>query len=291
LRGSEFAAFHAATAACLVLAWLSGTRRGRWFVPATGLTALLLVAVLLTGRRKMLAQLALFLVLFLYLEARARGRSGRVLTTLAAIGLVGGLVSIFAAPDRGSGGLTPYLVRGGSVLDDALERILSMTIGSFEGVVANVGFFGAGAGIASQGSQYSASAARLWSNTEGGLGRVLAELGVPGLFLLLALGVAGLAVLRRIVRFASRIDTADAHLVRGIVALVPSHAAVFASAQQLYGDPFVLCVLGALLGLCLGYPPALALETRAARARGVARHADALSLPLEPAAPRALSRA
>jgi hypothetical protein len=91
----------------------------------------------------------------------------------------------------------------------------------------------------------------------------MVELGVPGLALLIALGWATTQSLRNVARFAARLDAPDSHLVLGLVAILPSNAAVFVSAQQLYGDPFVLTVLGAIFGLALGFPPAKALELRA----------------------------
>jgi hypothetical protein len=69
--------------------------------------------------------------------------------------------------------------------------------------------------------------------------------------------------LRNVVRFAARFDAPDSHLVLGLAAILPSNAAVFVSAHQLYGDPFVLTVLGAVFGLALGFPPAMALAARA----------------------------
>lgn len=264
LRSSEFAAFHSATAACIALAWASGVRRPKVLVPVGLLTSVLLLAVLVSGRRKMLAQFALFLVLFLFLEARARGSRGRVLTAVAALGIAVGILAVVSAREGTSGDLQPYLLRGGSVVGESVERLTMMTVGAFSGVFANVGFFGAGAGIASQGTQYyNSSGPVIWSNPEGGLGRVMVELGVPGLALLIALGWATAQALRNVARFAARLDAPDSHLVLGLVAILPSNAAVFVSAQQLYGDPFVLIVLGAIFGLALGFPPAKALELRA----------------------------
>ncbi|HVS10402.1 MAG TPA: hypothetical protein VMS76_11050 [Planctomycetota bacterium] len=274
LRSSEFAAFHAATAACIALAWISGARRLKGLIPVGMLTGLLLLAVVLSGRRKMLAQLGLFLVIFLYLEARSRGRRGRVLAAVTFVGIVGGLIFMLSAQEGAIGGLEPYLARSGSLVGDSVERFTSMTVGSFAGVVANVGFFGAGAGIASQGSQYyGGGRSVIWSNAEGGLGRVLAELGIPGLLLLFLLAWAGSKALRRVARFAARSDSRDARLVLGLAAILPSNAAVFVTAHQLYGDPFVLVVLGALFGLAAGFPASLALS-RCASPRPL-READA----------------
>ena len=53
-------------------------------------------------------------------------------------------------------------------------------------------------------------------------------------------------------------------LVYGLVAFIPSHALVFTTAHQVYGDPFVLLVLGAFFGFAderaprrrAGSPPA-----------------------------------
>jgi hypothetical protein len=163
-----------------------------------------------------------------------------------------------------------------------------MTVDAFSGVLANVGPLGAGAGVASQGTQYVGSGGPvIWSNAEGGLGRVLAELGLPGLALLAALGWASLAALRRAARCAARIESPDAHLVFGAAAIVASNAVVFVSAQQLYGDPFVLVVLGALFGLALGFPPATAFALRARPAAPVEAAPESRPRSLRPLAPPA----
>jgi hypothetical protein len=86
--------------------------------------------------------------------------------------------------------------------------------------------------------------------------------------------------LQRVAGFAARLDAVDSHLVLGLIAILPSNAVVFVSAQQLYGDPFVLIVLGAIFGLVLAFPPAAALARHAGRWR-----------PRPPAAVAAVTRA
>ncbi len=107
---------------------------------------------------------------------------------------------------------------------------------------------------------------------EGGLGRVLAELGLPGLFCLLWLAIGLLRIIRAIVREARTSRRRQAVLIYGLVSFIPSHAVVFVTAHQVYGDPFVLLVLGAFVGFAMSARRIAALEAvRAARAR-IGRH-------------------
>ncbi len=68
---------------------------------------------------------------------------------------------------------------------DATDRASPMTIESFGWVVAQNGPMGAGAGTGSQGAQHFGGGAEIVGGAaEGGLGKIVAELGFPGFFLI-----------------------------------------------------------------------------------------------------------
>jgi hypothetical protein len=124
-----------------------------------------------------------------------------------------------------------------------------MTIDNFKFIIARNGFFGAGAGMGSQGAQhFGGGAAVVGSSAEGGLGKVLAELGVPGLFLLLwAGGQLALYVWRALKRM-HRGDSNRVLLASGTLAFLAVNGVVFTTAHQVYGDVFVLLILGWFTG-------------------------------------------
>ncbi len=254
LRTPETAAWHLAAGACLLATWTVAARtpRVRW-LGGFG-TAFLVAAVLLTGRRKMLGELALFAVLFALLVVQDRRGSSRILQ----LGAAALLAAILGAQLLQSGEHAPvggYVERGLSVVADSVERLNLMTIGMFRGIVLRNGFFGAGAGTGAQGAQYFGGGVQLVGGAaEGGVGKVLAELGVPGLLVLLWLFVAAGRTLLRVARFARRAPAHEALRIYGLVAFLPANAAVFLTAHQVFGDPFVLIVLGLVTGSVLAYP-------------------------------------
>lgn len=147
-----------------------------------------------------------------------------------------------------------YVQRSSTVASDSKERFLLMTGGMLLYVIDRNGFFGSGAGTGSQGAQhFGGGSVLVGSAAEGGLGKVLAELGVPGLILLLWLVVsAG----RYVYAAAKHIkpDESVATLAYGIIAFLVANAVVFTTAHQIFGDVNVLLTLGLLAGILLRTP-------------------------------------
>lgn len=272
MRSSEVAAFHAGAAACLALtlATLAHTRRGQ--VLYASLVPLFLLAIVLGGRRKMLAQFALYMLTFLFLLVRSRRAFSRVTSLVSSLALVLVLVTVpLLLTESRQGTLTPYLDRSASIFGEAVERIESMTVGSLSIVLSITGVLGSGAGTTGQGSQYFGGSEEIVNApTEGGLARVLAELGLPGLICLVWLGIGILGIVRSVVRDARQLSTSQSVLLYGLVSFIPSHAVVFVTAHQVYGDPFVLLVLGALLGFAMSTRRVNALAAVRARVQAAA---------------------
>lgn len=255
MRSSEIAAWHLAAGACWLTAEAARARGWLRQVTLMAGVAALLVAILLTARRKMLAAYVLFLLvflLFLIWQRRGLGRLGRV----SFASLLGGTVLlqllVFSGEIRE---IAPYLGRGASVLTESSDRLWSMTFQQFRWVVAANGWWGSGAGTGSQGGQYFGGGVdRVGAAAEGGLGKVLAELGVPGLLLLLWLGLVlargGLKILR-LLRLRPP-EEAVPYLALG--AFLPANAAVFFTAHQVFGDPFILILLGWMAGAIYALP-------------------------------------
>ena len=144
------------------------------------------------------------------------------------------------------------VVRGQDRTDEIIERIQNVTFGAFPYIIEENGFFGSGAGTGSGGAQYYGGGdERVGLAAEGGLGKVLAELGVPGIFLFFWLGWRFAALVWRTLSMAARGDSEVAKLVFGVTAFLAANAIVFASAHQVYSDPFILLLLGSCLGFIL----------------------------------------
>ena len=269
LRTSEIAAWHAGTAVCfIVILWVSARKKPEYHWLAGFATVLLIIAILLTGRRKALAAIGLFIVFYGFLLAHfkhgARKLATFVLISLAAAGVL--IETKVVSDDR----VSPYHVyfeRGRTTTGfNSIERVKSMTINSFRWVLEGNGFFGAGAGTGSQGAQhFGGGAGIVGSSAEGGLGKILAELGVPGFVLMLWIVFVVLRAVWPFTRQLTRGDPETATVVMGLEAFLAANAIEFATAHQVFGDPFVLIMLGLSFGfvLAMGKPQVKAGVVRA----------------------------
>ena len=89
---------------------------------------------------------------------------------------------------------------------------------------------------------------------EGGLGKITAELGLPGLAIVLWFGVAAMRYGWHVLVFVSGRATEVARLAYGLVAFLVANLAVFFIATQLFGDLFVLIILGLVAGFFVATP-------------------------------------
>jgi hypothetical protein len=260
LRSPEVAAWHAATSICMILLLFFVARQKVSFLWVAGLsTSFLLIAILLTGRRKFLVEVFLFVGIYYVFLIWFRKNMTSALLLLGAITLV--FVSfIYFSPEE-IAGIESYTERGASVQSGVGERVYLMTVDSFQWVVARNGVLGSGAGTGSQGAQHFGGGAEIVGYAaEGGLAKVLAELGVPGLVLLLWLAISLLRYLWTVLTTIRKDAPALFDLTAGMMAFLFANAAVYIIAHQVFGDLFVLTLLGFFLGFILAFPQTLSLS-------------------------------
>jgi hypothetical protein len=215
----------------------------------------------------MLGEIGLFVVFFGALLARHRGGLSKGFQAAILLGVVG-LVGVQLTSRSREVVVVPYLERGVTILAESADRLEHMTVRQFGTILERNGILGSGAGTGAQGAQYFGGGAELvGSAAEGGLGKILAELGVPGILALSWLAMAFARVLRRLANGARLLPFGDAVRVYGLVAIVPANLAVFVTAHQVYGDPFVLIVLGWLAGAALASPSVARLAAGGEEAR------------------------
>jgi hypothetical protein len=268
-RSSEIAAWHTAAIACFVFILSIGKRPTVLRVAG----ALILIAVLatlgiLTGRRKLLVEITVFISCYLFLVAwlqRGTARLAMVLLLMGAIGYIG--IVGFVSPDPGQrvyataalgeettriGG---YAARGQTVFADLPARINGMGVQPVLLAIDHFGWFGAGLGTGSQGTNAVAEAHGIdRTASEGGLGKVTMELGVPGLMMAAWLLVALARHLRGQLTLTARVSAQHARVAYGLVAFMVANAATFTVATQAYSDLFILLILGSCLGFLLAMP-------------------------------------
>jgi hypothetical protein len=133
------------------------------------------------------------------------------------------------------------------------DRFVNLGLASIAWGINAGGFFGLGTGVGSQGTQhFSGGSVIAGGAAEGGLGKIVVELGVPGLLLVL---IAMALVFRNVRRILDRMAAGDRTMLPlylGMVAICGSNVPMFLGASQIYGDPFVLMLLGSFLGFVLG---------------------------------------
>jgi len=271
-RIPENAAWHGAAALCLLIVLVVGRGWRSGLATAVPLGLLIVVAVILTGRRKMVVEMVLFVLLYSGLLMYFRRGAVKLAAFLASLGVITVLVQALLFPEENQATYRPYFERTTTVVEEASDRLEQMTVSSFTHVVRVNGLLGSGAGLGSQGAQHFGGGVRMVGYAaEGGLAKILAELGVPGLlacvWVAVALARSAWKGLRASGQVRSGLELDAVGL--GIAAFLMANAAVYVTAFQIFGDPFVLLVLGMLLGFLLAAPAA----THAGRSPGAARRA------------------
>lgn len=255
MRTSEIAAWHVAAGVCLLTTLAVASRSNAKRLLAGIAVFGMLVAVVLTGRRKMLAEIVIYLSLFGFLLFYFRRGAAKL--AFVALVVAGGafFVSEFVIAGTRDIAFEPYVGRGTSVFEAAPERLSGLGFDALKWVYKEDGFFGVGAGTGAQGAQYFNGGGNLTgAAAEGGLGRVMAELGVPGLLIMLWVLVATGRYVWEIAKVLRYARTEHSRLGYGLMAFLGANVPVFITAHQVYGDPFVLIILGLALGSVVAIP-------------------------------------
>jgi hypothetical protein len=249
MRVGEIASWHAATAAMflaiLALNSPSTARRVFWSV----LILLLIGAIILTGRRKMLMALSIFFVAQWVLMARFRRGMGRLSIMLLVIGTLASYTFTLLEPASPT---VHYVERGTTVFGDADDR-LSTSVMLMKSAFNRSGGIGLGAGAGSQGAQYAGvdQSTAVGGSAESGLGKLMVEIGIPGIVIsLLLLFVVGHRVLKNL-RWVGRMG--EKYLVYQVSfsAFMFANMMTFMVATQVFGDLFILIILGTVGGFIL----------------------------------------
>ena len=254
-RASEIAAWHCAVAACLMILLATAFRKRPLLVFLAGAASVyFFIAIVFTGRRKAFVAMLLFSCVFGFLLVRYR-RGAPTLARVFLAAILGmailGQTSLFS--ENFASRYQAYLAREKTTTArNAMERVQEMVFDAVGLTVQQNGFFGAGAGAGSQGSQHFGGGTDIvGGSAEGGLAKVLAELGIPGIAVILWIGVLMVRRVMRAVRQIRRSDSIRAVLCLGLIALLATNTIEFVTAHQAFGDPFVLFMLGWMLGLVL----------------------------------------
>ncbi len=232
-------------------------------VIAVTVVAILVAIGVLTGRRKIVIELAIFLSTYFILWIIFEKRVGH----LAIVALITATVVVYAwlaasglgeavPGPSGAGALdySLYVQRTESVFQDAPARFVELGIAPLMWAYDSFGLFGAGLGVGTQGTQYFGGGGAAGAAAEGGMGKIALELGIPGLFVMGWLGILLFRQLWRAMRVASRHSPRTGRLSIGLFSFLVANLAAFSVATQAYGDLFILLILGWTLGFLMAVP-------------------------------------
>lgn len=244
-RVGEIASWHAATGAVFLFILAFYRKRPAFWVLVILLMLLLAGAIIYTGRRKMLLGLTLFLGLqALGLGLFYKGVGKWLILAVPLVGLASVAPSFLEeAPKQ------EYVGRGLSVFSSADDRF-GTALDLMRSAVIRSSGIGLGVGVYAQGIRYAGIdlSSAVGGAGEAGMGKLVLELGIPGVLLIVFLGQRFLVVLLRLLRFLKRQGDSSLPLLIFLGSYLLTQGAVFSVATQLFGDPFVLINLGIMMG-------------------------------------------
>jgi hypothetical protein len=224
---------------------------------------------MIAGRRKAIYFVVVFMVIFLW-RYFGRLRTAQVIALLAVVALLGGTVHQLAASEE-----TSIYARGAAT---SREEIAQRLEGGVFFTFQQFGIMGAGLGSATQGVYHLLGTNNIgWQ--EGGLGKLAAEVGLPGLLALAVLGWIAFRLLMRLTR-AGDVPGTSQFLRATLFALVAANAAGFLASAQAYTDAVLALTTGFLVG-CL-FASAV-LDERLAAANAAAAAHQTRTTNLQPA--------
>jgi len=236
MRSSEIAAWHMASATCFLII-VNVSSKKPVALPLSVLFGLILfVGVILTGRLRQSLSLSVMLLAAFFMF---------LLWLAIELLFPGGYGDTFSL----------YLARGASVFGDMWDRMINLGLLPITWAYNRVGLIGGGVGIGSQGGQFFGGGGAIYGGAaEGGLGKIMLELGVLGLLLLPWLAATFFAFFIKSVKFSQAFSPENAPIVIGVFAFILTNIPTFIIASSVFGDLYVLSILGLLASYLLAVP-------------------------------------
>ncbi len=270
-RTSEVAGWHLAAGACFAIVMAASSRRRESQVALLLLAIFFSYLTITTGRRKSLVLVLAFSAIFMLLfsgKATPASREQVLSSIFGSAALAYASYALFLISAAGDS-FTIYLNRVLTAKDDLGTRFSDQGLGALaKGLEISQGFgLGVGAGanlgnlqISSEAQAQKGAIGSLSYASEGGGGRIVAELGIPGLIVGGTMAVLFLLSLWRNFVLLDRLPQSNAYLLLGLVAFGLSNILFFFSAGQVYSDPFILLMLGVCFGSFLSIPTLIAYQ-------------------------------
>ena len=260
-RTSEIASWHLSAAACLSIVLAFSCRDAGKQILYLLMAVVFSVISVTTGRRKAQVLIVAFLGIYLLVFSRQASPASRerlILSVLGGIGISYALVSMVLLDLLGSNyGI--FLERAFTSKDELGMRVKTQGIDAFLGAFEVGGGFGLGLGAGTNLGNFNAGANRgairsLGYVSEGGGGRLIVELGIPGMLLIGWMLLVSLQLAWRNFRLMQLLPSEEIALLMGCLSFGLANLFFFFSAAQLYSDPFILVILGICIGPILSIP-------------------------------------
>ncbi|MFZ2491712.1 MAG: hypothetical protein WA208_09520 [Thermoanaerobaculia bacterium] len=238
-RAPDVMAWHAATLTivALILSLRASTARAAmlWIaVAGWGFTS-----AMLSGRRKAMLYVLVFALVLVWRYFRRMNVGQLVTFTIGLLALLG-VIQLMARQESEA-----RIYARGSTEATTSELLSRLEGGSIE-TIGQLGIFGGGLGTATQGAQHlRPGGVKGWQ--EGGLAKLFAEIGVPGVLALAVLAGIALSLLYR----ASGVPDlpGSSQIVRvGLFAMAIGNAVKFTTSAQAYSDPGLALLTAFFIG-------------------------------------------
>lgn len=246
-RSPDVMGWHAAAVCMLSLVLgLAGKGQRRWGWIA--LSGLAVIALMLSGRRKMVYMLPVFLLALFWIYWQA-GRAGRIVAMLGLILIpVGSVWLVSDQLSEESANVRYY--RGEGLKLNAMESIQGQGFRAVITTYEQSGVLGEGLGVATPGSHnLKVARPRVWQ--ESAPSRIMVELGVPGTLGFLWVMIAIVLALWRTTIKQLRTRSPSAPYAAGLFAFFLANVGSLTVSGQILADPFIAAFLGILVGVVL----------------------------------------
>lgn len=255
-RSSELAAWHIVLGSSFLLILATKSRYNSLRLLCVLGIVLLVSAGILTGRRKLIVSVVIFVSCYWFLITVYYRRSLRVAAAVVLLGLTAFWFSAqeYYAGDEDIAVYDLYVERASGVFSDITERGRALGISAVISAVQKHGLIGLGAGVAGQGARFAEAELGYHYEAEGGLGRLVIELGLLGLFVVLFVLVAFAIYIWRVMQYVSARGGGYGYICYGMIGILLANLAHFTVASQVFSDPMVLILLGLFTGVIASGP-------------------------------------
>ena len=255
-RSSEIAAWHIMLGSCLLVIIATHSSSNSIRILCVVGVIFLIAAGILTGRRKLIVSVVIFITCYWLLISVYYRQSMRIAMIVVLVGATVFWASAreFYEADRSTDIYDLYVERASGVFSDISERGRLFGIGAVVSAVKKHGLFGLGAGTAGQGARFTNLRFGNIFEAEGGLGRIVTELGLIGLLALLWVVIMFVVYIFKLIRYVAQSHSNIGYICYGLIGILLANFAHFTVASQVFSDPTVLILLGLITGMIAAGP-------------------------------------